>query len=606
MEGSIRARLCSHWGSDPLVVLPPAMWLLRLCLFALTGAGPLAGPTPRGPTTPGPSPSAFAQCLEGACFALFWAPRTFPEASLECQANGGHLMSVRSTVAAEAIALLFQRGSAAGRAWLGLRLPEGSCREAGKRLRGFQWVSGEERSDYAAWADSVGAEEDPLCGGAPLCVVVTPGLLWEEQRCQSPAEGFLCEYSYPGGTCGPLNPGPAASEQEEEEEMLVVYRTPFGARESDLLALPPGSSALLPNLGLSLECRPQPEGSPKWASASRGAWDCRLENGGCQGHCHSGGEQGQPYCSCPEGSALLEEDRRGCGSPCALLGCEHHCVPEGPSSSSASCMCWEGFALAEDGRRCLDVDDCQAEPGPCEQECLNTEGGFRCLCFPGFEEVEGKCQAVPNWGCFDLGCQQDCAVVGGSPRCLCFEGYAPDPEKPQQCLMVCNQSQCPPRCDPHTGHDCHCPNGFILDVRDDDSKVCEDISECDSGYCGELECVNTPGSYYCLCPNGHFVQDAKLCEEPEGDIEGSGEIDLDPRSPVATLVPPKEGSRRGMLVGTIVSATLMGVVLVAILGYLVKKHRSAQSRKGGTCQQPESGVVLQHVSSNSASPGLKM
>ena len=37
--------------------------------------------------------------------------------------------------------------------------------------------------------------------------------------------------------------------------------------------------------------------------------------------------------------------------------------------------------------------------------------------------------------------------------------------------------------------------------------VCEDIDECSTGNpCNSLLCVNTPGSYTCLCPAGRIAK----------------------------------------------------------------------------------------------------
>ncbi|XP_063154773.1 thrombomodulin [Candoia aspera] len=558
------------------------MWLLLVAVGSL-GAG-LALPSP----SPAPTPLG-AQCLGSACFSLFWTSRSFAEAAGVCEGGGGHLMTVRSTVAAEAIALLLR--DRLGSAWLGLRLPENGCVEPAKRLRGFQWVTGDERTDFEAWDSNGSHAAVPTCG--PTCVVVTRQLRWQERACDASAEAILCEYNYPNGTCGPLLL-PAAS--------AVTYLTPFGARESDLVASPPGTTAEVPSLGASLECRAQSSnGSLEWGSATPGAWDCQLQNGGCDGQCHLD-EQGRPHCACLEGWTLLE-DQRNCWSPCASLGCQQHCVPQG---DSGICMCSEGYVLHSDGKSCLDIDDCQATPGLCEQECVNTQGAFECRCWTGHELVKGKC-LPEKWLCFDLTCEHDCNLVDGEYKCTCFEGYIPDPKSPHKCLRVCNQTECAPQCDPNNIDECFCPEGFILEVKIDETKVCTDINECESGSCASLECVNTPGSYNCICPNG-LIQKLDSCEQPsEEPEESSGETEAYPKTSVApSFAPPKDGSSRGTLVAIIVSVTFMVVVLAVIICCQVKKHYAAQSTADYKCQQSESGVALQHVSPTCASSRQKM
>uniref|UniRef100_A0ABM5GA62 Thrombomodulin n=1 Tax=Pogona vitticeps TaxID=103695 RepID=A0ABM5GA62_9SAUR len=504
------------------------MWLPRLLLVTLA----VAASPGRGTAEGAPPAPSDAQCLDTTCFASFWEARSFSAAGDACEGGGGHLMTVRSTVEAEAIALLL-RGRA-GSAWLGLRLPEGSCVQPAKQLRGFQWVAGDERTDYAAWASNGtnATSEAPACG--PRCVVVTRELRWRERACDTAADGFLCEYSYPEGTCARLSPPPP--------DTAAAYLLPFGARETDLAALPPGTTADLPGLGVSLECQTRADGSAGWGRAAPGAWDCRLANGGCEGQCGRD-SRGRPSCTCPEGRALREEDGRSCSAPCAGPGCPLPCLPQ---DDAGACVCMEGYEPDAGGRGCRDVDDCQAEPGPCEQQCVNTEGGFECRCFAGFELVEGRC-LEDQQRCFDLACQHDCTRVEGRFRCTCYEGFVPDRRKPHECVLFCNQSQCPALCDPHTGESCDCPEGFVLDTKNG-TTVCTDIDECGSGYCGDLKCVNTPGSYICSCPDGKF------CLEEE---ESSGETE----PTVLPAASPKYGLSRGMLVGIAVSVTVVVVLL---------------------------------------------
>lgn len=48
------------------------------------------------------------------------------------------------------------------------------------------------------------------------------------------------------------------------------------------------------------------------------------------------------------------------------------------------CKCWPGFQLKDDGRTCVDVDECSMG-FPCSQQCVNTYGTYRCLCTDGYE-----------------------------------------------------------------------------------------------------------------------------------------------------------------------------------------------------------------------------
>lgn len=48
------------------------------------------------------------------------------------------------------------------------------------------------------------------------------------------------------------------------------------------------------------------------------------------------------------------------------------------------CKCWPGFQLKDDGKTCVDVDECSTG-FPCSQQCINTYGTYKCLCTDGYE-----------------------------------------------------------------------------------------------------------------------------------------------------------------------------------------------------------------------------
>ncbi|XP_069077783.1 low-density lipoprotein receptor-related protein 4 isoform X3 [Pleurodeles waltl] len=76
-------------------------------------------------------------------------------------------------------------------------------------------------------------------------------------------------------------------------------------------------------------------------------------------------------------------DNGGCAQKCQMF------------RGAVQCTCHTGFRLMEDGRSCLDIDEC-AEDGHCSQGCSNTDGGFQCWCEPGYELRPDKrsCKAL--------------------------------------------------------------------------------------------------------------------------------------------------------------------------------------------------------------------
>lgn len=54
-----------------------------------------------------------------------------------------------------------------------------------------------------------------------------------------------------------------------------------------------------------------------------------------------------------------------------------------PLARPMQCRCHPGFRLKQDGKTCVDVDECTTTY-PCAQRCINTHGSFHCLCVDGF------------------------------------------------------------------------------------------------------------------------------------------------------------------------------------------------------------------------------
>lgn len=572
--------------------------MLRVLLLGVLGSAALGLPA-----LPQPQPQG-SQCIEQDCFALFRGPATFLAASQVCERLRGHLMTVRSSVAADVISLLLSGGGGgeSPRLWIGLKLPPG-CSDPGHLgpLRGFQWVTGDNQTSYSRWARPREAPA-PLCG--PLCVAVSEAGVpasgepsWEEQQCATEADGFLCEFHF-AAYCKPLA---VRSGAPATASISVNYSTPFGARGADFQALPLGSSAKVAPFGMELACELRPgETDGRWGRAGPGAWDCGVENGGCEHVCNR--SAGKSRCLCPADTAL-QADGRSCADPeeCDKR-CQHLCHRNPDVPRGYSCMCDVGYQLAADQHACEDVDDCMQVPSPCPQLCVNTQGSFECHCHPGYELVNGECVESEDL-CLGNNCEYQCQPLKetDSPpyRCICAEGFAPVPHAQHKCQMFCNQTECPADCDPNYTDSCRCPEGYILD----EGSVCTDIDECANGNCiNAHSCKNLPGTYECICGPG-MVKTGNDCDPipviggggAGGEEGGSGEPPVSPTPGVTSSPRPAGSVHSGVLIGISIASLCLVVALLALLCHLRKKQGAMQAELEYKCGVPSKEVVLQHV-----------
>ncbi|CAH2255290.1 thrombomodulin [Pelobates cultripes] len=502
-------------------------------------------------------------CINKSCYVISWNSKKYQGANKLCKKQNGQLMEVRSSVEAEVINILMEKAEReSSRVWIGLELPPRlQCTDLSKPLRGFTWTTGDSNTDYTKWKDN-----ERKCG--PRCVSVNENQTWEESNCEDKTDGFVCVLSFPQ-SCSPIPPS---------EWFDVTYETPFGLSDGSSLFLPPGTSAYVSNIAFPLVCNNTGNGTMRWTSETPGAWNCVVENGGCEFICDG---METPVCQCETGRLSLK-DGRTCTRPCDSNPCEQQCVQM--RESEYQCMCDEGYKLVN-RTRCQDIDDCGAHPDICDQICINTPGSFLCKCHPGFEMIDGQCEDIDE--CDMSICEDQCNNTYGSYSCSCSSGYIVDDKNPNKCKQFCGQRSCEALCDPNDGL-CNCPDGYVLDDLGAEGKFCVKIDECDSEPCKGM-CINNHGSFECICPEGFTLEKDTSCTLNDGPTTEMPPIPTKPPTPESLTLQP------AMLLGICIGILSMLTVIIAIICHMVRKHYMDNHAMDYNEKSLEKEVALQQV-----------
>lgn len=123
-------------------------------------------------------------CNRNMCNAVTLGAVDFQTSGETCQKMEGELLTVRSAASDEIIGDLLV--GLTGDFWIGLRLPADRCSNIESKLRGYQWATGFQITEFSNWKDNVN-----VC--APRCVSVSTDRMWTERPCQEKVDGFLCQ-----------------------------------------------------------------------------------------------------------------------------------------------------------------------------------------------------------------------------------------------------------------------------------------------------------------------------------------------------------------------------------------------------------------------------
>ncbi|XP_067041101.1 sushi, von Willebrand factor type A, EGF and pentraxin domain-containing protein 1-like [Acropora muricata] len=202
----------------------------------------------------------------------------------------------------------------------------------------------------------------------------------------------------------------------------------------------------------------------------------------------------------------------GCGMPCAAgtyakTGVEP-CIPcaKGyyqPFEKQTYCLRCGGtkstYGLgASTAAQCVDILECASNPCNNDATCVESEGGFKCICKPGFT---GKNCEVEENECVLSPCAKGSSCVDkvNGYLCLCppeYSGVHCDVKssgcKGNKCASGSTCVNTP------SGHDCVCPIGYEGTFCETKSNECKS-SPCQNG--GTCSIVNH--SFKCSCPAGY-------------------------------------------------------------------------------------------------------
>ncbi|KAH9523902.1 hypothetical protein Btru_047362 [Bulinus truncatus] len=195
-------------------------------------------------------------------------------------------------------------------------------------------------------------------------------------------------------------------------------------------------------------------------------------------------------------------------------------------SQTGACTCHDGWGsenCTEDINECLKYDVCP----DLYTRCVNTPGSYECQCFDGMvKSTSGICEAAIK--CKSSSCSGTCVVYPNDMStdiCKCPKGTKRDLLNTSKCVECDDwfygencQLQC--NCNVTNANSCDKVTGQCLCYDNWTSSTCsEDVDECslDDPPCADYDnnamCINTAGSYKCVCLQGFEIFNSTYCYE---------------------------------------------------------------------------------------------
>uniref|UniRef100_A0AAY5ENB4 Fibrillin-1 n=1 Tax=Electrophorus electricus TaxID=8005 RepID=A0AAY5ENB4_ELEEL len=183
------------------------------------------------------------------------------------------------------------------------------------------------------------------------------------------------------------------------------------------------------------------------------------------------------------------------------------------TEGSFQCQCPPGHEITQDGTACLDINECELSDKLCRNgQCVNTIGHYQCSCHTGYKPTEDhlSCIDIDECTIMNGGCESSCTNSEGSYECSCQRGYALMPDQ-RSCTDIDECEESPDICEGGQctnipgEYQCLCFDGFMSS---EDMKTCLDVDECllNPNICLSGKCENTKGSFICHCDLGYSVR----------------------------------------------------------------------------------------------------